>query len=96
MADHEAGLKRWNPMTEVNQMGRLSAIPDDVPEETDLQIKVRYEVYNVNDPAEKQMLCDAKSLIISKGYPFLEKSTFDQEGNWIVALNWNEDPRPGS
>jgi hypothetical protein len=95
MEDNQ-GLKRFNPLDEVAKMGRLSAIPDSVPDKDDMQTVVRYEVYNVNDVAEKQLLCDIKSLIVAKGYPFKEETTFNKEGEWIVALNWHEDARPGS
>ena len=85
-----------NPLKKLKKLGRLSpAIPESEDDDkVNGEVVVRYEMYDVSDPTEKQMLCDAKAKILKHGYPYSEQSTFDKEGTWIVALNWYEDAEP--
>ena len=85
-------LQVENPLKKLDQLGALNPA---VNLEKSLQVSdnlvVRYEMYNVGDPQDKSLLCEAKTKILKNGYPYNEQTTFDKEGNWIVALNWYEE-----
>jgi hypothetical protein len=85
-------MSEFNPIKTLTSMGKLNpAEPKSVPvPKATGDLIVRYEVYNVNDQTEKDLLCEAKKKILINGFSYKEETTFDKSANWIVALNWYE------